>query len=186
MAVEDLNPLQNPMDLPPEFKAWLVKYLEANPPSLPVAQMLGYDPTQFPGAELGYWEQTGIVNVTATAFPGTAIIADHSADYPGGPVIVEFFAPYVSTPSAAAGNLTEFALFVNDVQNVILGYLKTPAAGQLAGPVLLRKRVTIAKGSQALRVDAAASNTTGTPQAGGGTGTVPSGFPPCYLRVTKV
>lgn len=40
----DLSPLENPMDLPPEFKQWLVKYLEANPPSLPVAQMLGYKP----------------------------------------------------------------------------------------------------------------------------------------------
>lgn len=41
MALQDLSVLENPMDLPPEFKAWLIKYLELNPPNLPVAQMLG-------------------------------------------------------------------------------------------------------------------------------------------------
>lgn len=40
-----LAALQNPMDLPQEFKAWLLKYIEVNPPSLPAAQMLGYKPT---------------------------------------------------------------------------------------------------------------------------------------------
>lgn len=43
MDVKKSDPLKNPMDLPPEFKGWLVKWLEVNPPQLPIKQMLGYN-----------------------------------------------------------------------------------------------------------------------------------------------
>lgn len=37
-----LELLKSPMDLPEEFKSWLLKYIEVNPPNLPIKQMLGY------------------------------------------------------------------------------------------------------------------------------------------------
>lgn len=43
MATPKSDPLKNPMDLPAEFKGWLVKWLEVNPPQLPIKQMLGYN-----------------------------------------------------------------------------------------------------------------------------------------------
>lgn len=55
------DPLKNPMDLPPEFKSWLVKWLEVNPPSLPVAQMLGYKPSDLPLAKLSLAGTTAIL-----------------------------------------------------------------------------------------------------------------------------
>jgi len=32
----------SPLDIPAEWKAWLVSYLEANPPQIPIAQVLGF------------------------------------------------------------------------------------------------------------------------------------------------
>jgi hypothetical protein len=32
----------SPMDIPPEWKAWLVSFLEANPPLLPISQIHGF------------------------------------------------------------------------------------------------------------------------------------------------
>ena len=32
----------SPLDIPAEWKAWIVSYLEANPPQIPIAQILGF------------------------------------------------------------------------------------------------------------------------------------------------
>jgi hypothetical protein len=32
----------SPLDIPAEWKAWIVSYLEANPPQIPIAQVLGF------------------------------------------------------------------------------------------------------------------------------------------------
>lgn len=44
MSQELSDALSNPMDLPDEFKSWLVKYLEIHPPQIPVNGLPGYRP----------------------------------------------------------------------------------------------------------------------------------------------
>ena len=51
----------SPLDIPQEWKAWIVSYLEANPPSIPLSQILGYKVNAFASPRVwtsGTWPTT--------------------------------------------------------------------------------------------------------------------------------
>jgi microcystin-dependent protein len=46
---ETLNKVfSSPLDIPAEWKAWLISYLEANPPQIPISQILGFTQASTP------------------------------------------------------------------------------------------------------------------------------------------
>lgn len=178
-----LEALKNPMDLPPEFKSWLVKYLEVNPPSLPVSGMLGFKPASASsGYEIGYDEITAGVNVGVAA---TTIIAGSPHDFDGSPVLCEFFCPDLLLPSVAGGAVS-IVLFEGATQKVILGVATNAAAVAVRNPFYVAYRFTPSAGEHTYTIKANASSVTGTPAVQAGTGTVPTGLPPAFLRFSKV
>lgn len=54
----------SPLDIPAEWKAWLVSYLEANPPGITFAQVTGYQ--NFVSTQVSVYTSTG-----AASFAGT-------------------------------------------------------------------------------------------------------------------
>lgn len=166
--------LSDTQNLPPEFVNYLIQNAILNRPAL-------YQP----GQEVTYSQATASVNVAASPST-TTVISGTPTTYTNNTVMVEFFAPQVTTPSNAAGDFINIGLFDGASQVVILGQVATPAAAVTKTPLLLRWRLTPTAGSHTYNIKGWANTTTGTPSVQAGTGTVSSGFPPAYLRITKV
>lgn len=135
-----------------------------------------------PGSELAYSQITAGVNLglsSALIIPGVA------TEYDGSPVIAELYCPQVILPSVAQGTAS---LLLDDgaTQQVFFTFLDNPAAATMKVPVLARVRFTPTPGTHTFDVYGNASSTTGTPSVQAGSGTVTTGLPPGYLRITKV
>lgn len=139
------------------------------------------------GYEFNYTQITANANVTDTAeATATALISPSAVTFDGAPVIVEFFCAAVLTDTAAAGDLVTVTLFEGATQITRLGATKTvvTAAPDLV-PVFCRYRFTPTAAAHTYKLCAFATSATGTPTLTAGSGGT-NGYPPAYLRFTKV
>lgn len=151
---------------------------------MPISSSSGGNPAGF---EIGYTQITSNANITDTAeATATALISPGALTFDGAAVMVEFFCAGILTDTAAAGDTVTVTLFEGASQITRLGVVKTVvvAAPELVA-VCLKYRFTPTAGSHTYKLCAFATSTTGTPTLTAGSGGT-NGYPPAYIRFTKV
>lgn len=134
--------------------------------------------------ELGY-SQISLADksVTATTAAGAnEIIAPLTVVCDGSPVLVEFFASRAYPDTTAGGRQLKISLWQDGAQSVNdWGFIQSPAAAAMTGPVRLAYRVTPTAGSHTFGVKAYVNAGTGYIEA-----TTSAGAAPAFLRVSKI
>lgn len=139
-----------------------------------------------PGLEIGYSQITATVNITGTASTAaTTIITSSALAFDGQPVIVEFFSPVVTTPSVAAGNVTNIGLYESGTLLAQIAQINTTAASTAGHVVRTAFRFTPAAGNHTYTIMAWATSTTGAPRVFAGSGSA-GAMVPAFIRFTKV
>jgi len=109
----------SPLDIPAEWKAWIVSYLEANPPQIPIAQIIG-----FSAFTASYAEQTISNSITvANAWQTLANPGPH-LDLPKGSYIVMYGCNY----DASGGADGYMGISVNGAVPLIYAFIQPVAA----------------------------------------------------------
>lgn len=140
-----------------------------------------------PGFEISYTQITSIVNIVSTTeSSGTTIISPGAVTFDGGAVAVEFFAIRILYDTVTAADAVVVSLFEGATQITRLAEVQTQnitTANSLPG--IGKYRFTPSAGSHTYTVTAFAVSTTGGPAVVAGSGGT-GGFPPAYIRFTKV
>lgn len=92
----------SPLDIPQEWKSWLVSYLEANPPVLPISQIFGFNDFTANYAEVVARQAIG---GPAGAFYDLATVGPELTPLPKGRYILLFGCAYDAS-GGATGNMS--------------------------------------------------------------------------------
>lgn len=143
---------------------------------MPFSQSGGSTGSGSAGFEIGYDQITSPVSVTATTeAAGTTVISCAAHTFDGSAVFVTFFAASVSGGGACNVSLFEASTQITELADSNPGASGNPITGMF--------RFTPTAGSHTYTVTAFRTVSNATIQAGSG-GT--AGFPPCFIRFTKV
>lgn len=139
-----------------------------------------------PGFEINYTQITSNANVTDTAeATATALISPGAITFDGTAVLVSFFCGSVLLDTAAVGDQLVISLFEGATQITRLAVLNSLVTTQHREPVFAQFRFTPTAASHTYIITAFTTSTTGTPTLAAGSGGT-NGFPPAYVRFTKV
>jgi len=104
----------DPLSIPPEWKAWLVSYLEANPPVLPISQIHGFQafamhhaevsPNQTYGGPVDTFQDLATVGPTLTELPAGSYILIFGCNYDASGGATGMMAPSINGAAADAND----------------------------------------------------------------------------------
>jgi hypothetical protein len=103
----------SPLDIPAEWKAWIVSYLEANPPQIPIAQIIG-----FAAFTASYAKQPTGASITVANAWQTLSVAGPTLSLPKGKYVLLYGCNY-----DAAGGATGYMGYCVNGSATPVGYL---------------------------------------------------------------
>lgn len=139
-----------------------------------------------PGFEWSYTERTTLVAIASTTeASGTAVLSPAAFTPDGAAVLVTFYAPAVQTPGVLNDRVV-VCLFEGTTEITRLAAVFTTTTAATDDVAMFGQyRFTPTNAAHTYTVTAFADVTTGSPTIIAGAGGT-AGYPPCFVRFTKV